>query len=85
MGEFDLIERYFKRPARQADVGIGDDCAIWTPRAGQQLAISTDMLVEGRHFLSTVAPEKLGHKARLGPFGFPVRFGQFQGIFFLSV
>jgi thiamine-monophosphate kinase len=63
MGEFDLIERYFKRPARQADVGIGDDCAIWTPRAGHQLAISTDMLVEGRHFLSTVAPERLGHKA----------------------
>ena len=63
MGEFDLIERYFKRPARQADVGIGDDCAIWTPAAGQQLAISTDMLVEGRHFLSTVDPARLGHKA----------------------
>ena len=63
MGEFDLIDRYFKRPVRQADVGIGDDCAIWTPRAGHQLAISTDMLVEGRHFLSTVDPERLGHKA----------------------
>ena len=63
MGEFDLIERYFKRPTRQADVGIGDDCAIWTPAAGQQLAISTDMLVEGRHFLSTVDPARLGHKA----------------------
>lgn len=63
MGEFDLIERFFKRPARQADVGIGDDCAIWTPRPGHQLAISTDMLVEGRHFLSTVAPSHLGHKA----------------------
>jgi thiamine-monophosphate kinase len=63
MGEFDLIERYFKRAARQADVGIGDDCAIWTPTAGHQLAISTDMLVEGRHFLSTVKPRDLGHKA----------------------
>jgi thiamine-monophosphate kinase len=63
MGEFDLIERYFKRPTRQADVGIGDDCAIWTPAAGHQLAISTDMLVEGRHFLSTVDPARLGHKA----------------------
>jgi thiamine-monophosphate kinase len=28
-----------------------------------QLAVSSDMLVEGRHFLSTVAPERLGHKA----------------------
>jgi len=63
MGEFDLIERFFKRPPRQADIGIGDDCAIWTPRPGHQLAFSADMLVEGRHFLSTVDPSRLGHKA----------------------
>lgn len=63
MGEFDLIERYFKRPAQRADVGIGDDCAVWTPRAGYQLAFSADMLVEGRHFLPTVNPQHLGHKA----------------------
>jgi thiamine-monophosphate kinase len=63
MGEFELIERFFKRNANQADVGIGDDCAVWTPRAGHQLLVSTDMLVEGRHFLSTVDPARLGHKA----------------------
>ncbi len=63
MGEFEVIERFFKRAARQADVGIGDDCAIWTPSPGHQLAISADMLVEGRHFLSTVNPRDLGHKA----------------------
>lgn len=63
MGEFDLIERFFKRPAQLADVGIGDDCSIWSPRAGHQLAFSTDMLLEGRHFLSTVDPQSLGHKA----------------------
>ena len=63
MGEFELIERYFKRPARQAAVGIGDDCSVWTPRPGHQLAFSADMLVEGRHFLSTVSPRSLGHKA----------------------
>ncbi len=63
MGEFELIERFFKRAARQADVGIGDDCAIWTPSPGHQLALSADMLVEGRHFLSTVMPHDLGHKA----------------------
>jgi thiamine-monophosphate kinase len=28
-----------------------------------QLAVSTDLLVEGRHFLSTVDPRALGHKA----------------------
>ncbi len=63
MGEFDLIERFFKRPPRQATVGIGDDCAILQPRPGTQLAISSDMLVEGRHFFSTVNPRHLGHKA----------------------
>jgi thiamine-monophosphate kinase len=63
VGEFDLIERFFKRPARQAALGVGDDCALLQPSAGAQLAISSDMLVEGRHFLSTVDPFKLGHKA----------------------
>ncbi len=63
MGEFDVIERYFKRPARKAALGVGDDCALIMPTAGMQLAISSDMLVEGRHFLSTVNPSHLGHKA----------------------
>jgi thiamine-monophosphate kinase len=63
VGEFDLIARYFKRPTRQAALGIGDDCALLQPTPGMQLAISSDMLVEGRHFLSTVEPARLGHKA----------------------
>jgi thiamine-monophosphate kinase len=70
MGEFDLIERYFKSASKPhtdrdngVDLGIGDDCALITPQPGMQLAISCDMLVEGRHFLSTVNPEALGHKA----------------------
>jgi thiamine monophosphate kinase len=63
MGEFDLIESYFKRPARHATLGVGDDCALLAIAPGQQLAISSDMLVEGRHFLSTVQPRFLGHKA----------------------
>lgn len=63
MGEFDLIARYFARPARRSPLGVGDDCALLQPAAGMQLAVSTDMLVEGRHFLSTVQPRRLGHKA----------------------
>lgn len=62
-GEFDLIARWFTRPARQAVLGVGDDCALLAPTPGMQLAVSSDTLVEGRHFLSTVAPERLGHKA----------------------
>jgi len=63
MGEFDLIERYFKRPARQSVLGVGDDCALIQPTPGTQLAISSDMLVQGRHFFADVDPHTLGHKA----------------------
>jgi thiamine-monophosphate kinase len=63
IGEFDLIARWFTRPARRSPLGVGDDCALLAPRPGWQLAVSTDLLVEGRHFLSTVPPARLGHKA----------------------
>ena len=62
-GEFDLIRRHFTRPVKRALLGVGDDCALLAPSPGMQLAVSSDMLVEGHHFLSTVAPERLGHKA----------------------
>ena len=67
IGEFDLIDHFFK--AKQnihsgVFLGIGDDCAILNssldPKYG--LAISTDMLVEGRHFLRDANPQLLGHK-----------------------
>lgn len=63
LGEFDLIGKYFQRPPKRALLGVGDDCALIAPTPGMQLAISSDMLVEGRHFLSTVEPARLGHKA----------------------
>ncbi len=67
MGEFDLIRRHFRRDglAQPGNVvlGVGDDCALLQPAPGHQLAISTDMLVEGRHFFADVDPEALGHKA----------------------
>ena len=63
MGEFDLIARYFHRPTPRAVLGVGDDCALLAPRPGTQLAISSDMLVAGRHFFPNVDPASLGHKA----------------------
>jgi len=63
VGEFDLIAKYFARPVRRAVLGGGDDCALLQPTPGLQWAISTDALVEGRHFLSTVPPDALGHKS----------------------
>jgi thiamine-monophosphate kinase len=61
--EFALIARHFTRPGRSAILGIGDDAALLAPTAGMQLAVSVDALVAGRHFLPSVAPERLGHKA----------------------
>lgn len=63
MSEFDLIARYFTRPTPRAILGVGDDCALLRPTPGTQLAISCDMLVEGRHFFPDVDPAALGHKA----------------------
>ena len=63
LGEFDLIAKYFTRTVTRAALGVGDDCALFATSPGMQLAVSSDMLVEGRHFLSTVAPDRLGHKA----------------------
>ena len=65
LSEFDLIKRYFdQRRTEDAQIalGIGDDCAILTPRPGFQLAISSDMLVSGRHFFPDADPVGLGHK-----------------------
>ncbi|HEV6968444.1 thiamine-phosphate kinase [Roseateles sp.] len=64
MGEFELIRRFFLRPpAAGVELGVGDDCAVLAPTPGARWLVSSDMLVEGRHFLSTVDPGRLGHKA----------------------
>ena len=59
LSEFDLIKQYFRRAraghtghAGHVVLGIGDDCALLAPTPGMQTAISTDLLVEGRHFFA---------------------------------
>jgi len=63
ISEFEIIRRYFARPSRTAVLGIGDDCALVAARKGMTLALSTDMLLSGRHFLPNTDPLKLGHKS----------------------
>jgi thiamine-monophosphate kinase len=65
LSEFDLIKEYFQRPhyPARATLGIGDDCALLTPAPGMQTAISSDMLVEGRHFFAGEDAQRLGHKS----------------------
>jgi thiamine-monophosphate kinase len=60
--EFELIDRFFRRPARHAVLGIGDDAALLAPTPGCEIAASVDMLVEGRHFFAGAEPKALGHK-----------------------
>ncbi|MBB3119683.1 thiamine-phosphate kinase [Pseudoduganella violacea] len=68
LSEFDLIKHYFApsraaaQPAHVA-LGIGDDCALLAPTPGMQLAISSDMLVEDRHFFAGEDAQRLGHKS----------------------
>jgi thiamine-monophosphate kinase len=71
--EFDLIRRYFEqaprdvqpgdRRTRRVSLGIGDDAALLRPSAGMELAVSTDLLLEGTHFRAGADARKLGHKA----------------------
>lgn len=61
--EFDLIARYFTRAAPAGLLGVGDDCALFPVPPGEQVATSTDLLLEGRHFFPDVDPKALGHKA----------------------
>ena len=65
LGEFDLIERFFRREAGRRDVllGVGDDAALLSVPAGQALVAATDTLVEGRHFLPDAPPDSVGHQA----------------------
>jgi thiamine-monophosphate kinase len=62
LGEFELIDRFFRHPTRHTVLGVGDDAALLAPTPGFELAVSVDMLVAGRHFFEDVDPEALGHK-----------------------
>ncbi len=61
--EFDLIARHFTRATPGAVLGVGDDCALLAPTPGMQLAVTSDMLLEGRHFMKQDSPAGLGHKS----------------------
>jgi len=61
--EFALIAKYFTRATPDAVLGVGDDCALLAPTPGMQLAVSSDMLLEGRHFSPQDSPAGIGHKS----------------------
>jgi thiamine-monophosphate kinase len=67
-GELDLIRQIRARAAQTTGaalrMGIGDDCALLRPRPGEELAVTTDLTIAGRHFrLDWHPPESIGHRA----------------------
>ena len=67
-GELDLIDRIRQRAAissgKSVSVGIGDDCALLRLHSGVEAAVTTDLSIEGRHFLRDLhPPESVGHRA----------------------
>jgi thiamine-monophosphate kinase len=63
MSEFNLIQKYFTRPTRHTDLGVGDDAALIKVAECNQLVVSTDMSVAGTHFYADAAPYDIGWKA----------------------
>lgn len=66
-GELALLARIRARAAQSAGagvrLGIGDDCALLGVGAGEELAVTTDLSIAGRHFrLDWHPPEVVGHR-----------------------
>jgi thiamine-monophosphate kinase len=61
--EFSIIQQYFQRPCHDTDLAGGDDAALIHLQQGEQLAVSSDMLVSGRHFFADAEPYDIGWKA----------------------
>lgn len=64
--EFNLIDKFFVHgnlTREDVDLGIGDDCALVTVPENHQVAITTDTLAAGTHFLATANPISVGYKA----------------------
>ncbi len=65
LSEFDLIQRFFTRPASHSKINllsVGDDAAIMRIPEGQELVVTVDTMVSGVHFFPDVESESLGHK-----------------------
>jgi thiamine-monophosphate kinase len=67
-GELAILREIRRRASRSARgslrLGIGDDCALLLPRPGEELAVTTDLCIAGRHFrLDWHTPESVGHRA----------------------
>jgi thiamine-monophosphate kinase len=69
MNEIEIVERIRRISQTHAlskgglVLGIGDDCAIFRPRTGEDLLFTTDQMIEDVHFRATHKPEAIGERA----------------------
>jgi len=65
MSELDIVKRlrWLARAGNGVVLGIGDDCAIYRPRGGEELLFTSDQSIEGVHFLAEQRPATTGHNA----------------------
>src|SRR6185437_5303509 len=64
MNELSLVEKLRAMAgAKNLILGIGDDCAVYRPKAGEDLIFTTDQSIEGVHFTSSLAPAAAGERA----------------------
>ena len=63
MTEFELIRRFFTPRTTHTVLAGGDDAALIAVTPGFELAVSTDMLIAGRHFFENAEPYGIGHKS----------------------
>src|SRR5580658_1759535 len=65
MNELEIVDRLrrISLPSKNVVLGIGDDCAIYRPRAGEELLFTTDQMIQGVHFLPSQAADAVGERA----------------------
>lgn len=85
-GEFQIIDRFFTHSSFGAwkSQGIGDDCAL-IDTGVERIAVTTDMMAIGTHFLPSCAPENVGYKALAVNLSDLAAAGATPRAFFLSI